>query len=214
MRYTYRFEDVVNDDLPGTIHRTFQEWNKVLEVLRESELATVKHPKILDLGAGYGRMLPLLCEISDDVTAVEREPHFRTEIKKHYPGVKVHDWSEMDLLASQHFDLILSFTVMQHLKVRENIPTINAIKRLCAEGGLLLLVEETDHQRRNGSSLDENTHSCQPLSIDAYASLLRPDFRLLLTAPRKVTHNGVMTDSGHFMLFRKETGRAWPSAVE
>jgi len=107
----------------------------------------------VDFGCGYGRNLPVLMEFAAHVTGVERDPKLAALAEQCWPRATVRnvpslaDTGLIDGLA----DLLLSFTVLQHLTDAELDSAAKEILRITKPSALILLCEESDPTHHNGT---------------------------------------------------------------
>lgn len=158
-----------------------------------------------EVGAGYGRMTVLLTEFADRVLGVEREQHFAAEAAALYPAVTFAQVAALSSLPLQpaSVDLLLTFTVLQHLIEPVAAAAASEIVRALRPGGHVLLCEETDPAHRDGAIDDPNGICTIGRPVPHYQELLRP-LRLLTTKPRRIEPTYARPDVGTYMLFRSE----------
>jgi SAM-dependent methyltransferase len=156
-----------------------------------------------EIGAGYGRMTCVLTEFADRVVGVERERHFAAEAAQLYPAISfVHVPSLHSFpLQSASVDLVLTFTVLQHLIEPIAAAAAREIVRVLRPGGHALICEETDPQHRDGAVDDPNGICTIGRVVPAYQQLFDP-LRLVTTQPRRIEPTYARRDVGTYMLFR------------
>lgn len=71
--------------------------------------------KALDIGSGHGRIVSFLVEKGYQVTAVEFNPEFASEIRKRFPGVRVIEEDVRKLDMKDHYDLVTCIELVQNL---------------------------------------------------------------------------------------------------
>jgi 2-polyprenyl-3-methyl-5-hydroxy-6-metoxy-1,4-benzoquinol methylase len=102
----------------------------------------------LDFGCGSGVMLPLLCQVSARVTAMDVDllPFERVSRQRAFPAnLQVHDAREAGLkdLPKASFDLIVATDVLEHVA---DLPgTLNDIKDLLKPGGQIVISGPTEN---------------------------------------------------------------------
>ena len=86
--------------------RTYYE-QRDLRRLLSAHVGTSSLSSACELGAGFGRMSPVLTEFADHVTGFEREPAFVAEAAALYPSISFVRVDSLDSLpaASASFDL-------------------------------------------------------------------------------------------------------------
>ena len=181
--------------------RTYLEHRDLRRVLGEA-LGTRTVDRACEFGAGFGRMTPVLTEYAAAVTGFEREPAFVAEARPLFPDVS---FERVDSLArvpaaDATFDLVLTFTVLQHLVDPVLDLVASEIRRVLRPSGVLVLCEETDVSHRAGDVLDPNGMCTIGRSPLAYAELFRP-FVLSFTRPRRIEPTYPRPDVGTYMTF-------------
>jgi len=211
MRYQYQIKDVVDADFPEFAARCHSEWSDIRRIVSEncgwSSHNAYKMLSALDFGCGFGRNLGVLVELALKVCAVEREDILFEKAQQLYPQVSV---SHVKSLAQkvfpvEHFNLVLSHTVLQHLRTSEAIEAAAEIARITKKGGYVLLTEETNPLRKSGDLNNPMDHCCTPRSVEDYHIMLgKKSFKLVYTEERILERtyrfNG---DCGHYMLFKR-----------
>lgn len=157
-----------------------------------------------EVGAGYGRMTVLLSEFADRVIGVEREPHFVEEAAGLYPGISFLHVESLTALPLQtaSVDLVLTFTVLQHLSDPVARKAAMEIVRILPPGGHLLICEETDPLHRDGAVEDPNGMCTIGRPVAVYQHIFAA-LTLLETRPRRIEPTYPRPDVGTYLLFRK-----------
>lgn len=156
-----------------------------------------------DVGAGYGRMSLVLGEFAVHVTAFEREPSLVEIGERLVPAAS---WRRAESLArlpadGASFDLVLTFTVLQHMTDEAAAEVLAEVQRVVRRPGMVLLCEESDPAHRWGPVGDIDRIFTIGRSPEQYAELMRP-FNLLEAFPRRIEPGYPREKAGHFMLFR------------
>ena len=157
-----------------------------------------------DVGCGYGRMTPVLTEFADRVTGFEREPHFVAEASRLWPDIRFVQVPSLESLpaGASEFDLLLTFTVLQHL-IDPVVRTVaREIARTIRRGGHLLICEETDPGHTDGATDDPAGMCTVGRPVAMYQDLFAP-FDLLTTRPRRIEPTYPRPDVGTYLLFRR-----------
>lgn len=143
----------------------------------------------------------------------ERQPEFVEEARRLHPNIEVRQVSSLSELpeTDNSFDVVLTFTVLQHLTDAAVVRAIAEIKRLVRPSGFVLLREETDTSHVAGDLTDEGGRCTIGRSISTYVQLLAP-CRLIATSPRRIEPNYPGLDVGTYMLF--QSPRANSSAIK
>ena len=96
--------------------------------------------KLLDVGAGYGRLLPVYLEIGFDVTAVEKDPAARAILIE--KGVKAYDADAAHLPFSDgEFDVLVMILVIHEVPQEERFRVLSECCRVLKEGGIAIIGE-------------------------------------------------------------------------
>lgn len=183
--------------------RTYLEHRDLRQVLTEA-LGCQSVPRACEFGAGFGRVTPVLTEYASSVAGFEREAAFVAEAQSLFPHIS---FSRVDSLAhvrapDASFDLVLTFTVLQHL-VDSVLDLVAAeIRRVLRPSGTLVLCEETDVSHRAGDVLDPNGMCTIGRSVTTYAELFQP-LTLSASRPRRIEPTYPRTDVGTYMTFRR-----------
>ncbi|AFY68055.1 class I SAM-dependent methyltransferase [Geitlerinema sp. PCC 7407] len=183
--------------------RTYREHADVRALLRRVTGAE-RLQSACEVGAGYGRMTVVLTEFAEQVTGLERERHFVEEATRLLPEITFINVAALTQLpvATESLDLVLTFTVLQHLIDPVVQATSQEILRILKPGGHLLICEESDPQLRDGD-LEDPAGMCtigRPVTV--YQQLFGA-CELLATQPRRIEPTYPRADVGTYMLFRK-----------
>jgi SAM-dependent methyltransferase len=134
------------------------------EILREvaALLPNGRPRKIVDVGAGTGRLIPIAAQLAGTVVAVEPD-HARIAMAKERvvaAGYENCSFIEDDLLGfsrtSGRFDLVICSHVIQHLASTKRLAFIAALRAVTDPAGLLLLtlpVTTASHDRHLVSAI-------------------------------------------------------------
>ncbi len=167
-------------------------------VARETELRDVA-----EIGCGFGRMTVVLQEFAPRVTGFEREPAFVAECRRLHPTLEFQQVQTLAALPAPDaaFDLVLTFTALQHLINPVAQQTVAESKRITRPGGFVLLCEETDPNVIGGEPENEFGSCVIGRAVETYAAWFAP-LRLISTAPRRIEPTYERADTGRFMLFQ------------
>ena len=157
-----------------------------------------------EVGAGFGRITPILSEYCERAVGFERELHFVTEASALYPFLT---FTHIDTLArlpakEGAFDLALTFTVLQHLVDVVCRDVSKEISRVVKPGGFLVLCEETDAAHRAGDTVNPASMCTIGRTVADYVQCF-DTFELLATMPRLIEPTYGRRDVGTHMLFRR-----------
>ena len=122
----------------------WQRLHKAMNFIQEH----APYRKALDFGCGSGVMLPFLCNLAQQVTAldVDLQPFERMRSQIDFPTnlnvqdaklVKVTDWP------AAQFDLIVALDVLEHVKDLDSV--LASLLRLLAQGGRLVVSGPTEN---------------------------------------------------------------------
>lgn len=99
-----------------------------------------------DVGAGRGRLLPVLAEVADQVTVIEPDAGRLDAARGIAADLSYACWRfvHADLttadLAGERFDLVVCSHVLQHLAHGNRAPFLACLRDMTAPGGLLVLM--------------------------------------------------------------------------
>jgi len=160
--------------------------------------------KAAEFGCGYGRMTQVLTEFASEVIGLEREQSFVNEAAHLIPNVtfiQVNDLSSK-VLEGDAFDVIITFTFLQHLIDDKARKVIKEMIRCLKTHGHILICEETDERLIGGNINDPLGRCTIGRSIKRYCEYFKP-LVLGLTAPRRIEPGYQREDTGTYMLFMK-----------
>ena len=189
-------------DGPALVARTYLEHAAIRQILAGVGLLR----RACELGCGYGRMTVVLQEVAADVTGFEREGHLVEAARALMPGIAFHQVSDLALVdASEPFDLVMTFTVLQHLTDADARRTSARMKQL-APNGYLLIVEKTAPVSITAQHSDGRSFVSRHRSLATYQEYVAP-FRLIATLSRPVeSAHGESGSAGSLMLFEAPRG--------
>lgn len=154
--------DGVSELLPLFSTRLFYEVQ-----LLEKILDGVMVEKSLEIGCGYARLTPWIANHSKKHYAIEPTKELYKWAKILYRDVKFENVSCDGLpFPDDYFDLVITWTVLQHIPPGRLTKSIEEIKRVLKDDGILVITEYT---RKNSSDAATWGHS-----IEEYSSLFRP----------------------------------------
>ena len=154
--------DGVSEELPLFSTRLFHD-----VLLLEKILGELNVDKSLEIGCGYGRLTPWIAKHSKDHYAIEPTKELYEWVKLLYPKFKI-EYTSCDELPfpESYFDLIISWTVLQHIPPGRFKKSIQEIKRVLKDDGVLVITEYTD---KNSASTTTWGHT-----IEEYSDLFHP----------------------------------------
>lgn len=140
--WRYGVENVIGDihssAIPTAVNRTILEYKQLRDILDTWRLW---EKSACEVGCGFGRMLPLLKEFFDNVFGFERDDELAGIASQLNRDCSVFSFDIFFRLQEQ-FNLILTFTFLQHLNREDFNHVIKAITDRLPPGGHLLAVEE------------------------------------------------------------------------
>jgi ubiquinone/menaquinone biosynthesis C-methylase UbiE len=115
------------------------------------EIATIRRllggavfERSLEIGCGFGRLSPTFAAQSADHTAVDINADALALAQQTYPHLGFTQVDGYHLpFPDRHFDLVVSWTVLQHVPPDQIHSMLAEVKRVLAPGGTILLCEET-----------------------------------------------------------------------
>ena len=103
-----------------------------------------RYRRILEIGYGSGLLIPTLSALADEVHGVDIEPEppgLRATLQK--LGASVCDLKQSDVqrlpYADAHFDAVVAFSILEHLKAHELGRALQEVARVLAPGGIFLV---------------------------------------------------------------------------
>lgn len=169
---------------PTVLARTYIEHQRLRQFIHDIKTPRDHWRHGAEFGCGYGRMAPVLTEFCTTVVAFERDAELAEIAKQAIGGISdlyVHHVKSLEQVPqgpTGSFDLILTYTVLQHMPDDECSRVMAEIKRTLAPHGLLVCVEDT-HGERGGN--------VWPRVPERYADML--GMKLILQAPRIIEDN-------------------------
>ncbi len=202
-RHRWTADEVVNVGGPEFILRTYVEQSDVRRYLAQVSAETPM-TTVCDIGAGYGRMCPVLKEFAEHVVAFEREPELLARGAFLQPTVEFRQIESLEQLPARdgEFDFAFTFTVLQHLTHDSARTTVAEIRRVVRPGGYVLLCEESDDAFTEGDPSDDRTYFTFGRGTEQYKEWMAP-FRLIAKSPRFVERGFERSNVGDYLLFRR-----------
>jgi len=147
----------VSEKLPLFSTRLFYEVS-----LLEKILGDLYVDKSLEIGCGYARLTPWIAKHSKDHYAIEPTKELYEWAHLLYPEFKFDNTSCDDLpFPSNYFDLVITWTVLQHIPPRKFKKSVEEIKRVLKDDGVLVITEFID---KSSSSTTTWGHSIEEYS--------------------------------------------------
>lgn len=131
---------------PAAMRRTYFEQRELKKFI--GSIQASKFTKYgVEFGCGYGRMLPILREFADEVIGIERDSELARialSLEPHYLIHCVNSFADVQSkIADKNIQLILTYTVLQHLTDDECRQTIAQMKRILDPKGFIVICEDT-----------------------------------------------------------------------
>ncbi len=164
--------DGTSNSLPRFSSRIYNEVKSLREILGDEMFENS-----LEIGCGYARLTPWIADHSKNHYAIEPEKKLYEWGKKLYPSIKfINTMSNKIPFPDNYFDLVVTWTVLQHITPPKFKKSIEEIKRVIKEKGVLVISEYT----RETTSPTTWGHS-----IQEYSTLFSPK-KLVQCLDRKV----------------------------
>lgn len=186
---------------PAFATRTYLEQAELRRHLLRAAAGTALRD-LADVGAGFGRMTPVLAEFGR-VTAFEREPDLVARARALWPDLAFRQVDDLARLPadSRSLDLAMTFTVLQHVIDREAERVTAELRRVLRPRGYVLLCEETDESHVTGDTARPGGRCTIGRSVERYGRMLAP-LELVDTSPRRIEPTYPRPHVGTYMLFR------------
>ena len=131
--------------------------------------------KSLEIGCGYGRLSPWISEHSDQHYAVEPESALINDARKLHPNIHFYQAKAQKLPFPQsHFDLCVTWTVLQHIPPNELGKAVAEMKRVCEPNAVMVLSEaigekdEKKYMRTWSHTLEEWQNLLSPWKLASH----------------------------------------------
>lgn len=184
--------------IPYAIARTLIEHKQIREILYPYG----RFKRAVELGCGYGRNLPVLLEHADRVVGVERDDQLSAVARDLNPHAVVQcapidDYEEV--LVPSAYDLVLTFTFLQHLDNTDLKKAIATIGRVTVKGAVVILCEETDPVK--------SQVGCLSWGPEQYGAMLKQvgGFEFDFARDRVIEPTFPGGVSGKFMVYRRQS---------
>lgn len=186
-------DNVTNTSKPALAIRCYWEHQGVRRALEQINLKSF-NKGAADVGCGYGRLTPVLCEFAFRVVGYDQSAELLEMARPLVPEVTfTQAWIDDIPAIDKSFDVAMAFTVIQHLDDDTAERVLAEMKRIA---GYVLLVEGTHVEV--GSVEAEGPHTIYRRPC-VYEQMMLP-FRLIWTAPRVVEPTRKQR-GGTYMLF-------------
>ena len=175
-------------NLPAFSSRLYYEIKSIRELLGNLHVA-----RYLEIGCGYARLTPWISGYSDKQYGIEPEKKLYEISKKLYPYITFVNMPADNIpFQDNYFNIIISWTVLQHIPPEKINASIKEILRVANDKAIILIAEHT-----------KNTQSTNTWgrSIKEYSKLFSP-FELVKHKAREVEIL-IDYDVGEIMMFKR-----------
>ena len=115
------------------------------------ELSETMAARSLEVGCGFGRLSMTFAQHSSEHIAIDINESALVTARKSYRGIRFMRGSSLRLpFPDGHFDLVCTWTVIQHIRPELISGACGEIRRVLAPGGTLLICEETRDPESSG----------------------------------------------------------------
>lgn len=153
-RVAFTRETVAGSELPVLHARLYKEVR-----LLEQAIGDFHANKSLEVGCGYGRLVPWIAEHSNQHFAIEAESTLLEDARKLYPASSFHHAKAQKMpFPDRYFDLCVCWTVLIHIPPTELPIVASEIKRVCKPKATIILCEGIGNLELDGvwhHTLDE-----------------------------------------------------------
>ena len=161
-------------------------------------LADFKADRSLEVGCGYGRLTPTFADFSNDHVAVDINEDALSLGRAAYPQHNFRYATATQLpFPDDHFDLVTTWTVVQHIPPEQVELACAELLRVLAPGGTLLICEETRHADRVPVRTPHTWHR----HVEDYQKLFLPLDLQFSSEIAEVDHLPSMASPGRVMLW-------------
>lgn len=188
---TFHERGFVSADSPSALlARHNYEGQRIRRELRDFP----RFSRSLEVGCGFGRLSMIFAEHSDEHVAVDINPVALELARATYPQIRFEETKPTRLeFPDDHFDLVATWTVVQHIRPEKVGELCADIKRVLAPGGVLLLCEETrepEKQSPRGHTwhriVEDYETLFDPLVLEEYGYIDELDAIAGLVSPGRV----------------------------
>ena len=203
-RQTWTPTDVVDVSGPSALLRNYLEQRDVRGYLAQIARRTPIR-RAYDVGCGFGRLTPVLAEFAAEaVVGYEREESLVATARQLLPSLRFERVATLEQLpsADASADVVLVFTVVQHMPDLQAAAVLREIARVLTPGGHLLLCEETDSSLEAGDVANADLGYTRGRRVEWYAANFGPS-KLHGTSRRVIEPGYPRPDVGTYMLFER-----------
>ena len=200
-RKTWTPTDVVDVSGPPALLRNYLEQGLVRDCVQRAEMTT-PITRAYDVGCGFGRLTPVLSEFASVVVGFEREATLVATARQLLPALEFIEVASLEALPAPDAsaELVMTFTVLQHMPDPQAEAVIREMARVLAPGGHLLVVEETDPTLEAGDVNRADAGYTRGRPWSWYEARVAP-LQLIRMGPRVIEPGYPRADVGTYMLF-------------
>lgn len=200
-RKTWTPTDVVDVSGPPALLRNYLEQGLVRDCVHRAEMTT-PITRAYDVGCGFGRLTPVLSEFASVVVGFEREATLIATARQLLPALEFIEVASLETLPvpDASAELVMTFTVLQHMPDPEAEAVIREMARVLAPGGHVLVVEETDPTLEAGDVTRAEAGYTRGRPWSWYEARFAP-LQLIRMGPRVIEPGYPRADVGTYMLF-------------
>jgi len=200
-RKTWTPTDVVDVSGPPALLRNYLEQALVRDCVQRAEMTT-PITRAYDVGCGFGRLTPVLSEFASVVVGFEREATLVATARQLLPALEFIEVASLETLPAPDAsaELVMTFTVLQHMPDSQAEAVIREIARVLAPGGHVLVVEETDPTLEAGDVTRAEAGYTRGRPWSWYEARFVP-LQLIRMGPRVIEPGYPRADVGTYMLF-------------
>jgi ubiquinone/menaquinone biosynthesis C-methylase UbiE len=177
-RVRFSVSEVAGFNIPITCSNLYKETKQLNEAL-----GNYHAEKSLEVGAGYGRLTPWIKDYSTTHYAIEPEAELFETAKELNPNIKFYKAKVQKLpFADSTFDLVVTWTVLQHVPPVNLRQAVNEIKRVSKPNAVILLTEAIG---------DKASSSYWEHSLEEWKDLLHP-WKLVWSKDRQADKGLIM----------------------
>lgn len=129
-------------DRPEFSARNYYEITQLRSLLEEYDVSATRSAEV---GCGYGRLSPWIADFSTQHYGIDPNETQIEKARTLYPDCRWVESTAQDLpFDDGHFDLVVTWTVLQHIPPESIRKAIRQIERVSADRGRVILCEETE----------------------------------------------------------------------
>ena len=133
---------------PDFSAKTYYEVREIRDLLNEYSDSS-RFVNSLEVGCGYGRLSPWIAEHAERSWAIDPDREALREASRNHPSIVFRRAGVQDMpFEDNQFDLLVSWTVLQHVPEKNIGRATQEIRRVVRDSGVVILAEDT----KSGSS--------------------------------------------------------------